>query len=1043
MKFPKLLLTYSFFYLFAVTSLCAQQIRTDNSLPLGSLVESKLGATCVEITNISSDINGRVNGLTSFGSFNRGNSDFPFEDGLVLTTGQLASAGNTLISATLNDGDENWGTDPDLERALGISQTLNATSIEFDFVTVSNLIEFNYILASEEYSENFPCQYSDGFAFLIRPAGSSEPYRNIALIPGTSTPVNTRTIHDEIVGFCPSENNQFFEGNNLGDTNYNGRTTVLTASAAITPNVKYHIKLVIADQDDQNYDSAVFIEGNSFNATIDLGPDIETCAESVTLNADIGSSNAQYEWYRNGNVIAGATNPTYEASITGNYSVLIKIPFSDSICEISDEVVIDLQISAEPEPISDLIACDDLSGDGIESFDLASKGDEVIQTVSPGDYAVSYHPSFSDAQNRSNPLSSPYSNTSNPQTVYARIVDNVEGCVFYAVFDLVVNPPPSVVDPSPLTICDDAGSDGITEINLDGKSAEITRGNSDLFVSYHFSELDANSGENPTFTPYTNTNPSETLFVRVFNAETGCYNTTTLDLTVIPNPPVSTDRQWINACEEDTDGIANFDLSENISDVLQGLSEDDFDISHHTSREDALTGANPITNVSNFQNTEAGLQITWIRIVDKNTGCASIVPQELHANIVETGFITSAFEVCDDASQDGRAPFDLNLIEENLLNDYDGFNVFFYETPEDQANETNPLDKTVPYIVTDFGTTIYVTVKGGDCTEEIPIVLRINPAIELGPLGPVDYCDDDTDGFVSILLETFDETLGAGIDTSIVEYYLTEEDARSGENLLPPFYTNTSNPQTLYARVTNAQTGCSDVGPFEVNIITAPSVAEPSDLTVCELDDDGTEIVDLTVKNSEIISNPSSFAFSYFLTEIEAVDNQNPIENPEMFEATSQVVFVRVDNESSGCFNTIPLNIFINSEHDFPAISTFQNCDSDGSGVSDFFFNVKDAEILNGQENREVFYFRSESDAENRVNPIDKFSAFRNTSNPQTIYARVEGTNNPDCFAFAPFQLEVGTLPPFNDVDDTFVCDDMSNDGIETIDLSLVIDQLT
>jgi len=67
----------------------------------------------------------------------------------------------------------------------------------------------------------------------------------------------------------------------MGDTNYNGRTTTLSAAATIIPNVQYHIKLVIADQSDQNYDSAVFIQGNSFNPTVNLGPDISTCAQKL------------------------------------------------------------------------------------------------------------------------------------------------------------------------------------------------------------------------------------------------------------------------------------------------------------------------------------------------------------------------------------------------------------------------------------------------------------------------------------------------------------------------------------------------------------------------------------------------------------------------------------------------------------------------------------------------------------------------------------------------------------------------------------------
>ncbi len=179
----------------------AQQISIDNSFTAQELIENNLVQGCVEISNVQSQVNGQVNGFNSYAYFERAGSNFPFENGIMLSTGNATSGGNTLNTEILNEGQPNWGTDPDLESALGISGTLNATSIEFDFISVSNQLQFNYILASEEYFGNFPCQYSDGFAFLIKEAGTPDPYVNIALIPSTAIPVNTNTIHDEIVGF--------------------------------------------------------------------------------------------------------------------------------------------------------------------------------------------------------------------------------------------------------------------------------------------------------------------------------------------------------------------------------------------------------------------------------------------------------------------------------------------------------------------------------------------------------------------------------------------------------------------------------------------------------------------------------------------------------------------------------------------------------------------------------------------------------------------------------------------------------------------------
>ena len=169
-------------------TISAQQISINNSFTEQELIENNLIQGCVETSNIQSQINGQINGFSSFAYFERAGSNFPFENGIMLSTGNATSGGNTENTAILNEGQTNWTTDPDLETALGITGTLNATSIEFDFVSAANQIQFNYILASEEYFGNFPCEYSDGFAFLIKETGTSDPYVNIAVIPGHQLP---------------------------------------------------------------------------------------------------------------------------------------------------------------------------------------------------------------------------------------------------------------------------------------------------------------------------------------------------------------------------------------------------------------------------------------------------------------------------------------------------------------------------------------------------------------------------------------------------------------------------------------------------------------------------------------------------------------------------------------------------------------------------------------------------------------------------------------------------------------------------------------
>ena len=194
--------------------------------------------------------------------------------------------------------------------------------------------------------------------------------------------MNSVNVHSDLTPYCGPANAQYFEGYNIGNTNFNGRTTVLTATATIQPNVLYHIKLVIADQTYFNLDSAVFIEGNSFNATVDLGEDVTTCASSLTLNGDVGNATATYNWYLNGSLLNGQTQPILNASQSGLYRLVVQIPLGNSFCEIEDSVNISLSSTQTAAPISDYQICDDPSGNGIETFDLSTKdaGSTIFST---------------------------------------------------------------------------------------------------------------------------------------------------------------------------------------------------------------------------------------------------------------------------------------------------------------------------------------------------------------------------------------------------------------------------------------------------------------------------------------------------------------------------------------------------------------------------------------------------------------------------------------------------------------------------------------
>ncbi|WP_343608041.1 choice-of-anchor L domain-containing protein [Chryseobacterium oranimense] len=273
----------------------------------------------------------------AWGYFNKGTTNFPFNDGIVLVAGKARRAGNGYEGTNpLSDEVPGSGiNDPDLVAAVNPPVTLkDVVAVEFDFVPNSNQVKFNYLFASEEYTSGFPCgDFADSFALLLKKVGDPN-YTNLAILPGGAGPVSVTNIIPHGVG-CDGEtiNEQYFAGLNTTniETNFIGRTVPLTAVATVIPGQTYHFKLVLADALDQRYDSAVFLQGGSFDigmTIVDgngnpLGDTINMCDNTPQiLKAQVSTvPGMTYKWYKNGVVIPNATSATYIATSPGVYQV--------------------------------------------------------------------------------------------------------------------------------------------------------------------------------------------------------------------------------------------------------------------------------------------------------------------------------------------------------------------------------------------------------------------------------------------------------------------------------------------------------------------------------------------------------------------------------------------------------------------------------------------------------------------------------------------------------------------------------------------------
>ncbi|GAB5552510.1 MAG: hypothetical protein Sapg2KO_21010 [Saprospiraceae bacterium] len=241
---------------------------------------------CKNIFNIESE--GRPE---SIGFFESGASVIGLEEGIILATGAIDNA-----EGPNDDGGEGSrfnipSNDPDLRKLAGIDTIMDVAALEFDFTPLDSVVTFRYVFASEEYCEYVDNVFNDVFGFFVSGPGIrgdfSDNAINVALIPESQDFVTINSVNH-------LRNADYFISNVLEkdattcgllpnttelrqQIQYDGFTKILTAQLNLIPCETYHLKLVVADVGDDSWDSAVFLEAESFN----LGGELELSSRST------------------------------------------------------------------------------------------------------------------------------------------------------------------------------------------------------------------------------------------------------------------------------------------------------------------------------------------------------------------------------------------------------------------------------------------------------------------------------------------------------------------------------------------------------------------------------------------------------------------------------------------------------------------------------------------------------------------------------------------------------------------------------------------
>lgn len=475
--------------------------------------------------------------------FNQGASGFPFAEGIVMTTGDVTKVPGPNHRA-MEQGSSVWLGDTDIDAVMEgflgappFQPSTNASVIEFDFVPSLPTLSLDFMFASEEYGDLIQCYSYDTFAILL--TGPDGITHNIAVIPETTIPISVFNISGAgYTDYCPGYNLPWFGQYNVfgqedySPTSFAGQTVVMTATANLQVDQPYHIKIAIAETDN-NLDSGVFIKAgvNVGAGTVDLGADMlvstnnAVCdGQTATIETGLDTATFVFVWKKDDIVIPGETSATLVVTEPGEYTVSANVTGFNCLRE--DSIIVEFYPSIEDATANpaDLTVCE---ADGFAEFNLESNTAVILQGLNPADYTITYHATAENAADNTNALASPYTNTVQfEQPVYVRIVNNATLCYAVKTFTIRaqdLTPQFDITDD--FSICTDAeGTITVTPINFDAADATFTW------------------TLNGTVLPDTGASITVTAegdyIVTISN--NGCTATATVTVTVLPAPAVDT-----------------------------------------------------------------------------------------------------------------------------------------------------------------------------------------------------------------------------------------------------------------------------------------------------------------------------------------------------------------------------------------------------------------------------------------------------------------------------------------------------------------------
>ena len=557
-------------------------------------------------------------------------------------------------------------------------------------------------------------------------------------------------------------------------------------------------------------------------------------------------------------------------------------------------------------------------------------------------------------------------------------------------------------------VCDFANDTEEKNFLLSNLNSQLVGTNYQGTVSYFTSKSDAENNHN-AITNYDLINGTQ-FYIRLVQGE--CVNVLVRPIEVrfnsSPVVKVNNDSLNVTICDNNADGVENFNWGDYLKDKITVTAESEISIRVFKDYKDAFTASNQLTQI------REGIYPVFAR-VQSASGCFSIaeVTMNVTFNSIEARNVDKY--ICFNGNEDKT--IDLESYKNEMLVNPSGEKVDFFGSLRNAQNNSYKIEPilTITGIGDYISKSFYARFSNGDCytIKRIRIIL-VNLTVNKDKF---EVCDIGNNGSERITLSKYTREINNQSGTRVA-FYLSEPEANDGSTTGLRFLDlRSSSSSTVFARISLSDCVLAVPVPITFNLVNTPNIVTEiqQDFPIyCDNNSDGKENIDLTQLQPIINTNNELVEFSYF----KSYNPQNgtfadPYSDPLNAEVQDgKILYVKVKYKDSDCFSVAKVTVklpVINDVINLKEKAVLKICNEDFS-VSETF-NLEDAvPQLFHQENNEISldslqitYYVNENSAKQGTSAGKISASYISTAANTYVYARFQSRYG--CYSIAKINL--------------------------------------